>query len=769
MIEEPIKKMNIFENSPTVLTESQLAVIELPLTEHLFLTGAPGTGKTTVGLERCARMIDAMPPGKQTLVITPIRSAKERYLAVHGVSGRKARVTTYNSFIQHSLNLFWPLIAAEAGFPAEANAPLFLTIETAQILMQSILEPMLQAGRFDGLQLHPSRLYNQIKMTMNKMAMAGFPYQEYATRMKSSWTGDGNLLPFFDLVQSVGIKFKALCRRDNLLDYAMQLETFATYLMPHPAYRRWLQENFAFLVCDNVEEDVPLAHDFFACMRECVASSLLIMDSLGGFRNFMGGDPLSADELRRGATGVVEFDRSFVSSVDVSSFSETIEDPTVALSSLKGNPRDAYRFTLTHFYPKMIKDAARDIAHLVYEEGLSPSDIVVIAPLASDVFYTMFERELRIQGLQPNTMRTSKPFVAKFETQAILTLLTLLHPSWNAPLRLLEVAEMLRCFIPSIDPIRAQLFAARFVKQQIPSAPVVNAADQSGSGRAGDFNGQWMLLRLDEVDESKRNGFAPEFLRAYEVLQEWVGENRESAAPPDRLLSDFFHQILTQDGFSTTAGRSGTLPGGFAKAIASLSKYRLAMDWVPAGLLTWNAYIKAISDGMVSAYYAEDDEPLDEDTLEISLASGFVARDRSAKVQVWINAGSPLWWERYMGVLTNDVVLSRAWKMGDLWGLQDVYRFNNEEMVRLVRSLLARCRSKVYVYASELNESGLDQKSNLMYLFAELGARFAGQSLPEETYSGDNGLADAEPLDALPPEPEADWDSIIDASNGEAE
>ena len=60
---------------------------------------------------------------------------------------------------------------------------------------------------------------------------------------------------------------------------------------------------------------------------------------------------------------------------------------------------------------------------------------------------------------------------------------------------------------------------------------------------------------------------------------------------------------------------------------------------------------------------------------------------------------------------------------GDVWDDYRKYERNQVEMQRLVQSLLARCGERIYVYASELNESGLDQKSNLLYLFADLSAR----------------------------------------------
>lgn len=689
------------------LTEAQKNIVEAPLTGRVFIEGIPGAGKTTVGCARVRRMLSAQRAGKRTLVFTPVASAGEAYRGIRTEDGRSAWVTTFNGFVQQNLNLFWPLIAAEAGYSAGGSAPLFLTIETAQVVLQSVAEPLWEGGAFNVLQWTLSRFLNQATMAMHKMAAAGFPFETYAERMKSSWSGDGTMRSVFDLIQRLGLSFKETCRADNMLDFALQLEIYQRCLAGNPLYRRWLQDHIQFFVHDNVEEDIPLAHAFGLSIRDIVDSSLAIYDELGGFRTFMGGDPDSARKLRDGADRTGVLSDSFVSSGSVRALAAVIENPNAPSASLPGNPVEAFRFHLTHYYPRMIKDAARDIAALVHGQGVDCRDIVIIAPLLSDVTYTMFERELRLKNLRAFAFRASRGLAVEIESRCLLTFLALLRPGWGYPIRNLDLVQTLRFFILGIDPLRLQLFVVKAFE---------TAAEPDGTVR-------FTPKRLKEMAEKDTRECSPVFLSAFDRMSEWILARRDDETPPDQAVSDFFHNVLTQPGFAAHGSVAESFPLCFIKLIDSLKKYRKAMDALPEGRLTWRMYMRAVADGMVSATVRDNAAIFPENSILMTLAGGFIGLNRPFRYQVWLNAGSPRWWERIMGTLTNDAVLSTGWREGDVWDDYRKYERNQVEMQRLVQSLLARCGERIYVYASELNESGLDQKSNLLYLFADLSAR----------------------------------------------
>src|SRR5512142_2384733 len=117
------------------LTNTQLAVVERPLTSHIFLHGPAGTGKTTAGVERLKHLIASGFPTDSILVLTSHRILQDAYLDVINAPAAEANAdtlpATMSGLAWRVCNLFWPLAAELAGFGHPEHPPVFLNVETA--------------------------------------------------------------------------------------------------------------------------------------------------------------------------------------------------------------------------------------------------------------------------------------------------------------------------------------------------------------------------------------------------------------------------------------------------------------------------------------------------------------------------------------------------------------------------------------------------------------------------------------------------------------
>ena len=69
-------------------------------------------------------------------------------------------------------------------------------------------------------------------------------------------------------------------------------------------------------------------------------------------------------------------------------------------------------------------------------------------------------------------------------------------------------------------------------------------------------------------------------------------------------------------------------------------------------------------------------------------------------------------------------MLSRHWIPDKKWDVLTASAYNDLHMTRQICGLLRRCRKQVRAYASELSESGMEQRSRLLLTFASLMRRF---------------------------------------------
>ncbi len=704
-----------------VLSGQQKNLIEADPFSRIWLTGPAGCGKSTAAAERVRFLMEQSDAWPQILIFTPGRSYNTPYQDLLSREGIRPQLTTYNSFVQSSLKLFWPLITGNTDFENKNSYPMFLTIEAAQIIMAKLIRSRREDGYFNGLTASPSRVFNQVMLAMHKCAAAEIPFEQYAGLMRESWVGDGALFPVFDQAQECGMLYRKVCFENNLLDYSLQLEIFTKYLLPHPVFRSWLENRKLHFVFDNLEEEVPAAHHFVREIAPLCRSMLLITDRNGGFRSFMGCDPLSAETLHDLCPVQTDFEQSFVSSPALQAMEQVISDPSLSNRDLPVSPRSAFSFASGHHYPEMIKKAVNDVANLVWTQGVAPKDIVILAPLVSDVLYTEMERGLWEQGIKVYLHRPSRPLLNERVTRSLLILCQLVKPIPGTQVRLLDIVQMAQCFIEGLDPIRGQLIVGGMFRERKHDDPNPIEYD---------------IRPFASLSEEKKSRIPAEIAARFEILRNWIEHQRKNKAlSPDRIISEFFTDVLIHEGFITDAETNL----GIRKVVDSMVKYKAVLDYLNengcrSGFRPdWSDYFELVGLGMINAKYYEELYAQPENTVLISLTSAYLSMDRPADYQIWLNVGAPRWWERFYGELTNDAVLSRFWPPEKKWDALTASAYNDSHMTRQVRGLLRRCRIQVRAYASELSEAGMEQKSKLLYLFSTLTRRFKFDK-PTEPY-----------------------------------
>src|SRR5512143_3186982 len=269
----------------TSLTDIQRQIIQSPLDLKLFVSGPFGTGKTTAGVERMRYLLEQGIPADSILMLTPQRAMPEPFLDLlyspERVAGGEVTSSTMGGIARRMVDLFWPLAAETAGFASPDQPPIFLSLETAQYYMAHIVRPLLDQGYFESVTMDRNRLYSQILDNLNKSAIIGFPHSEIASRLDSAYYGEPAQRRVYADAQDCANRFRQYCLEHNLLDFSLQMEIFANLLWPHPYVREYLTGTFQHLIYDNLEEDVPRAHDLIREWMPQFQSALLIYDQGG--------------------------------------------------------------------------------------------------------------------------------------------------------------------------------------------------------------------------------------------------------------------------------------------------------------------------------------------------------------------------------------------------------------------------------------------------------------------------------------------------------
>ncbi|MFN8529332.1 MAG: hypothetical protein U0670_12030 [Anaerolineae bacterium] len=358
-------------------SDLQRRIAESALDQTVFLEGDAGSGKTTAAIQRILNLFENGVPAGEILVLVPQAVlAQSYYRALRSANlppGGQVEITTFGALILNSLRLFWPLAAKKAGFQPDVP-PVFLTLETAQYIMSTIIDPLVdEKGYFDGVTIDRNRLYAQIIDNLEKAALGGFPYTEIAERLKTAWMGESSQARMFDQVQEAAHQYREFCRAHNLLDFSLQVEVFTRILWRLPQVRAYWFGRGAHLIVDNAEEGSPVMHAVIGDWLTGCQSALIVMDSEAGFRRFLSASPDSAETLRAQCDVAVELSDSLVMSPEMVALGDEMAHALGQYApDAQTDPHPAMEYGLRRFYPQMLNWVADEITLLVKDQGVPP-------------------------------------------------------------------------------------------------------------------------------------------------------------------------------------------------------------------------------------------------------------------------------------------------------------------------------------------------------------------------------------------------------------
>ena len=695
-----------FANYMSPLTEHQAKIIYRPLDSKIFLEGTAGTGKTTVGVERMLHLLENGVPGNSILVITPQRTLATAY--VDGInssrvpSGGQVTCITFGGLAQRMVNLFWPVVARQAGFGYPVSPPTFLTLETAQYYMAYLVRPLFQEGYFNSVTIDRNRLYSQIIDNLNKASVVRFSYTEIGERLKSAWSGEPGQSRVYDDTQACASRFRKFCLDNNLLDFSLQMEVFVNFLWPSGLCFDYLVRTYRHLIVDNIEEDTPVAHDILSDWINLCSSSLLVYDCDAGYRRFLGADPENAYRLKDVCSEHYQLVDSLVTSPEIRELTEQItrrllheKPPSFSL-----DPRPAIAHRTHRFFPEMLDWVADEINDLVNYHGISPGDIAILSPFLSDSLRFALINRLDGYNIPTRSHRPSRSLRDEPATQCLFTLAALAHPEWQIPRNKFDIAYALMFAIEDLDLIRAQLLA-EIVFRYKNSVPTLSSFEQI----APDMQERITYLLGER----------------YEILRNWLtayAQNRRGEL--DHFISLLFGEVLSQPGFGFhTHYDTGEIT---ANLIESIRKFRRVVgpQLQKAGVPLGQEYLWMVHDGVIAAQYLQQWQADVDDAVLVAPAYTFLMSNRPVSIQFWLDISSRGWSERLNQPLTHPYVLSRQWDRSRQWTDVDEVEADQITLSHLISGLLRRCREKVYLGLSEFSEQGYEQRGPLLRAFQSI-------------------------------------------------
>jgi hypothetical protein len=673
-------------------------IIQAPYTRghSIFLEGPAGAGKTTLAVQRLRYLLQSGIPGDTILVLTPQRTLAQPYVqALHAPDapgGSEVTVATIGGLARRAIDLFWPLLAAEAGFARPNERPIFLTLETAQYYMDRVLAPFLDKLYFEGVSIRRNRLASQILDNLNKAAAVGFSHTEIAARLSGAWGGESSRLRVYQQAQEVASAFRAHCLAEGLLDFSLQIELFTRQFLPRLEGQAFIYDRFQHVIADNIEEDVPVAHDLLREFLRTAASALMVYDQDAGYRAFLGADPASAQKLGGLCRRRIKLAESRAPSASLADLARQLSPRLIEPQKKPGDPRAALHYAPHRFHPQMLDWVADEVSRLVKGEGGAPGQIAILAPYLSDALRFALTTRLERFGVPMVSHRPSRALKEEAGARCLLTLAALAHPAWKIRPPRFDVAQMLTQAIAEMDWVRARQLSEIVYREK-------------GEGL--------QLTGFAQIQPEMQQRITYLLGGRYDEMLNWL--QGYAAEPPlelDHFLARLFAEVLSQPGFGfhhdLDAARAA------ANLIESIYKFRQALR-LSESTSAGQEYLALAAQGVVAAQYIASWQEERADAVLIAPAYTFLMRNQAVDYQFWLEVGSAGWWERPYQPLTHPLVLSRQWAAGRVFSDEDEMESREEALQRLLLGLIRRCRRGVYLGISDLGAHGYEERGPLLH------------------------------------------------------
>jgi hypothetical protein len=683
-----------------IFTERQKEIIQLADRGTLLVRGSAGCGKTSASVERFKALCGQVKDPDSILVLAPQRSLLQPYIdAIHDPDFNSAApqsFLTIGGLAQRSIALFWPLIAKEAGFTQYKKPPVFLTLELAQYYLARQIDPLIDKGYFSNISIDRIRLYSQIIDNLNKCAVVGFALEGISGKLSGAWAGKADQTATFAQVQECAMLFRQYCLEQNLLDFSLQIQVLNKHLWKSFLFRQYLKRRYQHLIYENIEEDYPVAHDIIEEWLPDLQSALLTLDENGGFRTFLGADPISAERFARATAQTIRLEEKFVQPRQISAFSAAL---TESISTHKVNGPDsaaiaqAMEIQPCRFIPEALETIAVKVQQLINTENVQASDIAILTPFLSDsLLFSTVERFTAL-GIPIQAFRPSRGLKDEPAVKAMLTLAKLAYQWVDPPLIREDVRNALMTTISRCDLVRADMLA------------------QISFSASGEHPG---LRPLDIEKNSLRERITRQVGQRYEHLRTWLVEQANlSETDLDVFWSRLFGEVLSQEGYNFHLNTTNA--GLISQLIHSCRQFRQTVesDSAIAANEVGKVYARLVETGILSSLNPEREHQT-QNSILISPAHSFLMRNKAVKYQFWLDIGSTGWWARLDQPLTQPYVLSRNWEEGLRWTDENEYATNQRNLARLVEGMLNRCTEKVILIPVATDQQGNEERGPLM-------------------------------------------------------
>ena len=625
-------------------------------------------------------------------------------------------------FITDEVMLFFPLIFEELQL--KAQFPLRLRPETEQELATQLWR---EQSDWQALCEFDNE-YRIVRQTLDLMQLAGascVPTEDISILLEEGLTGSdlGNSDRGY-LWQRMGellLLWRKWCLDRGLLSYGIIYELYWRYLLPNSKYQQYLTKRYQSIFADDVDDYPAIARDLFEFMLERGVDAVFTYNPDGKIRLGLNADP----DYLEGLKNYCQVEKSSFTTDNLGiEFADTAIELVTEQAYLVEAP-DTLQSLQTISRAELLRQTAEIIIDAVHNQGIKPAEIAIIAPGLDEIARYSLIEILTAKGIPITPLNEQRPIISSPLVRSLLTLLGLVYADLGRLVDRDAIAEMLAVF-SNANSQHSKPFSSDRVSQKLHHGKLVAEIDPVRAGLIADYcyhvDPQYPYL-ADVETFPRWDRLGHQAVNAYQTIVSWIEASKakqreQSFFTPTILLSEAIAYFLN-NGAYLTSDRLAVLRELMETAQHFWEVDRRLRQNEPSfqtQATTVAQFIQLLRRGTITA----NPRPLRQFTPQVgavTLATVFQYRSlrTSHRWQFWLDASSPLWSQGGAATLFAAPLFLKQWN-GRTWMPEDDYELDNQRLKRILRDILARAESKIFLCHSDLGVNGTEQAGSLLPL-----------------------------------------------------
>ncbi len=606
-------------------------------------------------------------------------------------------------FITDEVMLFFPLIFEELSL--KAQFPLRLRPETEQELATQLWRN--QPDWQDLCELDNE--YRLVRQTLDLMQLAGssgVPTEDIAVILHQGLSGldfNNAQSPLWQRMGELLLLWRSWCLDRGLLTYGLIYELYWRFLLPNPNYQQHLKSRYQAIFADDLDDYPAIARDLFDVMLDQGASAVFTYNPDGKIRLGLNADP---DYLAGLATRCHQEQLTTVTDNLAIAFADMAVELVNESAYLVTAP-DTIQSLQTISRAELLRQTAEIIIQAVQRQEIKPEEIAIIAPGLDEIARYSLMEILCAKGIPVIPLNEQRPIISSPLVRSLLSLLGLVYADLGRLLDRDAIAEMLTIFSQrgqkssaQIDPVRAGLIADYCYKVD-PEYPYLAPVET--------------FPRWDRLGHQAT--------QAYQEIVSWIEasklkQQQQSFLTPTILLAEAIEYFLN-NGSSLSRDKLAVLRELMESAQHFWEVDRRLRQNEPSFQTQSNTvaqFIQLLRRGTITAN-PRPLRPFSAKIAGVTLSTVFQYRSSrsSHRWQFWLDSSSPLWSQGGAATLFAAPLFLKQWK-GKTWMPEDEYAQDKERLERILRDVLARASTKIFLCHSDLGVNGTEQTGALLPL-----------------------------------------------------